>query len=483
MAGVLFLSLAHMTVNIGFLAWLAYTPFLIYLHRATGRWRKVHVLLALMVGWSLVVAKIITPPLIYPFIFMYSVPIALIHFPAFLIWDRFNDFKWGFLLFPAVLTSLEWVQYTFTPLASWGVAAYSQSEYLAVIQSISLFGMPGLSFLIYWVNVAITDLFILETGKIRPIWLPLTILTIIVGFGEIRINFSNAVGKDVIKVATIGTDAVSSGLPLPKKAELESVNQKLFERTSNAASADAKIIVWNEGATFIYPEDEEKWKHALQKLSEDNAIFLFASYIIPTSEDPLKYDNKYLLLGEDGNILYEYHKHQPVPGEPAIKGKEVIKTFQIQGAQVGGAICYDYDFPYLAAKFKKAGADIMAIPSSDWRGIDPIHTEMAAYRAIEQGHSVIRSTRFGLSAAITPYGEMVTRMSSFDNNDKIMLATVPKKGITTLYSLIKDFFIYLNIGFIVLMVGMGVFRPETLKKRSTPTRQQQADANALLVKT
>jgi hypothetical protein len=99
--GVLFLALAHMTINIGFLGWLAYAPFLIYLRRTTGGWRRVHVLLALIVGWSLVVAKIITPPLIYPFIFMYSVPIALIHFPAFLIWDRFKDHKWGIFTFPS----------------------------------------------------------------------------------------------------------------------------------------------------------------------------------------------------------------------------------------------------------------------------------------------------------------------------------------------------------------------------------------------
>ena len=74
---------------------------------------------------------------------------------------------------------------------------------------------------------------------------------------------------------------------------------------------------------------------------------------------------------------------------------------------------------------------------------------MAAFRAIEQGHSVIRSTRFGLSAAITPYGEMVAQMSSFDKNDKIMIAELPVKGVTTVYSVIGDTFIYLCTGFVL----------------------------------
>jgi apolipoprotein N-acyltransferase len=458
LSGVILLALAHMTHNIGFLAWFAYTPFLIYLYRTDSRWKRFYVLVALIAGWSLVVAKIISPPLIYGFVFMYSIPIALVHFPAFLLWDRFKQHRWAYLLFPATLTVLEWVQYTFTPLASWGVAAYSQSEYLATIQSLSLFGMPGLSFLIYWVNVALADAFVRETKLLKPLRLPIALLILIVGFGEMRLNLANASGKDVLNVAAIGTDSKASGLPFPVGNELKQINDQLFERTKNAAAAGARIVVWNEGATFILPVEEPGWKQSLQQLAKESEVFLFASYIKPTSTDPLRYDNKYIFVNDNGMTLYEYHKHEPVPGEPAVKGKETIKTFLIADARVGGAICYDYDFPYLAAMFGNAQADIMALPSSDWRGIDPVHTEMAAFRAIEQGHSIIRSTRFGLSAAINPYGEMVAKMSSFDDNNKIMLATLPKKGITTLYSVLGDLFVYLLVAFVLVFVSLKIFK-------------------------
>jgi apolipoprotein N-acyltransferase len=115
---------------------------------------------------------------------------------------------------------------------------------------------------------------------------------------------------------------------------------------------------------------------------------------------------------------------------------------------LGGAICYDYDFPYLAKEYGNIKADLVALPSSDWRGIDPLHTRMAAYRAIEQGHSILRSTRFGLSAAINPYGEMLSQMSSFDNNNKMMISQLPVKGIRTIYSIIGDILVYLCIAFI-----------------------------------
>ena len=77
---------------------------------------------------------------------------------------------------------------------------------------------------------------------------------------------------------------------------------------------------------------------------------------------------------------------------------------------------------------------------------------MAAFRAIEQGHSIIRSTRFGLSAIISPYGEMISQSSSFDDNDKIMLANIQAKGINTLFSLIGNLFIYLCFGFLMLFI-------------------------------
>ena len=178
-------------------------------------------------------------------------------------------------------------------------------------------------------------------------------------------------------------------------------------------------------------------------------ITLVAAYVVPISITPLKYENKYLYINSTGAIDYTYHKHQPVPGEPTSKGKEPLQVFDIRGTKVSGVICYDYDFPYLAREIGQLKADIVAIPSSDWKGIDPLHSQMAAFRAIEQGHSIVRSTRFGLSAAITPYGEMVAQMSSFDKNDKIMIAELPVKGVTTVYSVIGDAFIYLCMGFVL----------------------------------
>jgi apolipoprotein N-acyltransferase len=118
-------------------------------------------------------------------------------------------------------------------------------------------------------------------------------------------------------------------------------------------------------------------------------------------------------------------KHHPVPGEPILVGHDPQTAIDTAFGRLSGALCYDYDYPAIAAEHGRLGADIVALPSSDWRGIDPIHTEMATMRAIEQGLSIVRSTRFGLSAGIDPHGVMRARRSSFETQGRILWIDSP----------------------------------------------------------
>lgn len=466
--GIVTISASHMSFSIDLIGWIASVPFLIYLSITKGWKSRLLFVLALIVAWSFVVLKIITPPIPYVMIFLFSVPISLFHLPAYLIWSKFKNHKWSVLIFPAILTIMEWIQYTYTPFASWGVSAYTQSHSINILQTVSLFGMAGLSFLIYWFNISITEIIINKKATYFTCQIPLAVFTILIVFGAIRFDLSKSNANNTITVAAVGTDSEVSGLPLPTKENNEKIKEGLFNRTRLAAIGGAKLIVWNEAAIFILPKEESAWSDSLSSLASKLKISLVASYVMPVSESPLKYENKYLFISPDGAIAYSYHKHQPVPGEPSIKGGEPLKVMDVAGSRIGGAICYDYDFPYLAKGFGKLNADIVAVPSSDWRGIDPLHTRMAAFRAVEQGHSILRSTRFGLSAAITPYGEMVSQMSSFDSNNKIMITHLPTKGIRTVYSIIGDSFIYICFGLLTI-IFVNIYQ---LRKQNNKVQDQ-----------
>lgn len=453
--GVVLMAGTHMTFNIEFLAWFSAVPFLIYLDRTRGFKSRLFFALAMILAWSICVFKIATDPLPLAMIPMFSVPIALINLPGYLLWAKFRKQAWSVFLFPAVMVVMEWVQYTLTPLGSWGAAAISQADHIVLIQSVSLLGMAGLGFVIYLVNSMLAELIISGKAYAKKM-IPLAILLAgILAFGSLRLDIYKSVARDQVKVAAVGTDSDVSGLSMPS-TEVRKANQAgLVERTKKAASADAKLVVWNEAATVVFPEEEEVWMQKLSLLAREQNITLVAGYVVLISESPFRYENKYKTFLPDGSLAYTYNKHVPVPGEPAVKGTELIETVNMEGLRLGGAICYDYDFPYIAKAFGREDADIVALPSSDWRGIDPVHTKMAALRAVEQGHSVLRSTRFGLSAAINPIGEFNAQMSSFNTNDKIMMAHLPVSKNFTLYSLIGDLFVYLCLAFI-LFFGIRV---------------------------
>ncbi len=450
--GILTIVASHVSYSIDIAAWISSVPFLLYLSRTKGTKSRLLFVLALFTAWTLATAKIITEPIPFAMVFLFSFPLTLIHLPAYLVWDKFKDRKYAMFLFPTVFVIMEWLQYTFMPFASWGVAANTQSHNIVLLQSLSLFGMAGLSFVIYWINTSVFELLKTRKPTLFNSWLPFGFLIWLLAYGSLRIDFGKATSKDTIIVATVGTDSDISGFPFANEETNSKYKQTLLSRTKTAAQNGAKLISWNEAAIFIQKTEEKQWKDTLRLLAKNLKVSLIASYVVPLSTEPLKLENKFLSINSTGEIEYQYLKHQPVPGEPSIKGNEPFKIMTDNGLNIGGAICYDFDYPYIAKAFGKLNANIVAIPSSDWRGIDPLHTRMAAFRAIEQGNSLLRSTRFGLSAAINPYGEMTAQQSSFDRHNKIMIAELPTKRIPTLYSIIGDSFVYACFGFLFLLL-------------------------------
>lgn len=463
--GFLTMMASHFTFNIDVLAWVAMVPFLIYLNLTRGWKSRVLFSITLLITWSVIISKIITDPVPAYVIPLYAIPITLFQLPGYLFYGAFKNSKWSIVIFPAAMIVCEWIQYRFTPFGSWGVAAYTQANSISILQSLSLFGLAGLSFLLYWTNASIAEAFVHKKWKQYLMFPSLAILAIL-AYGSIRYDLSKSRGHESVTVAAVGTDSNISGLPLPSQESNEEVIRGIFNRTIIAANAGAKMVVWNEAAFYLKQDDEKQWLDSISLLSKRHNVMIIAAYVVPVSESPFRYENKFQFFNPDGSIEFEYYKHEPVAGEPAVKGTGPQLVQKVGESNIGGAICYDYDFPYLARGNKNAGADIVALPSSDWRGIDPLHTKMAAFRAIEQGHSILRSTRFGLSAAITPYGEMTSKMSSFDKNEKIMMAQLPAKGILTLYALTGDIMVYISVAFLLILPILNASKRRK-QKRST----------------
>ena len=111
------------------------------------------------------------------------------------------------------------------------------------------------------------------------------------------------------------------------------------------------------------------------------------------------------------------------------------------------------DFTSLIHQAGRKKADIMLVPAWDWKAIDPLHTIMATFRAIENGFSLVRQTGEGLSIAVNPIGKTLSSMDYFTAKNQEMTVQVPTKRIFTVYSCIGDLFAWLCIaGFVYFIL-------------------------------
>ena len=125
-------------------------------------------------------------------------------------------------------------------------------------------------------------------------------------------------------------------------------------------------------------------------------------------------------------------------------------------------ICWDGDYPAIIRQAGRNGTGLMLIPSSDGITYGTVHTHMAVFRAIENGMSLVRQTEWGLSMAVDPYGRVLAQTDFFGATDRTLVAQVPVKHVTTIYSLFGRYLEWLApIGLLLLVVRALTARRET----------------------
>lgn len=460
LSGAALLYLSHLRWPAHALAWVAPLPWLAVLRarhaaslapgasredsppRPVRSLRFYLLLTALSVAvWSAATYKIVTAPMPGALALAFGAPFGLIQVLPYLLWDRWiarGKEGVAVLAFGATAAVLDWAPGALTPLGVWSAVANTQVDNLPFLQIVSVTGLVGPAFLMATTAAALESGWARRavTGAFRGALACGIAVLAVHAWGAYRL--SSQVEGPMVRVAAVGTDATFQGLPLPDPEELTRIEDGLFTRTAEAARSGAKLVVWTEGATLVTPDREPALRARLQRAARESAVDLVASFIVPVDLAPLRYENKALWVSPAGDVVQEYLKHEPVPGEPAVRGTSPFTAIDSSVGRAALAICYDYDFPYIGLAHARLGVDLVALPSSDWAGIDPLHTQMAAIRAIEGGYSIVRSTRFGLSAGIDWKGRLRAWQSAHESSDRVLLASLPAKRAPTIYSALGD---------------------------------------------
>ena len=396
-----------------------------------------------------------------------------------LVARRLGGFR-ATLVLPCAWVAMEYLVATLTPYGSWGSAAYSQHEQLALLQLVSVTGLYGVSFLIAWFASVCNWAWERDWSwpRVRRGALAFgAVVAAALTFGGVRLSLFPPQG-DTVRIASLTradidlfdsrdvqqralTDSLTADETEDLRGRAEAINVDLLDRSRRETRAGAKIVLWGEANAFVLKADEPSLLERSSELALDEGIYLGVAAGVwdPTSPKPL--ENKLVLIDVRGEVAYESLKAIPVPGpEAAMSATDEgrIQSADTPFGRIGGVICFDMDFPGLLRQAGDLDVDIMLVPSNDWRGIDPWHSHMARFRAIEQGFNLVRHTSGGLSLSADYQGRVLSSMDHYTTDDRVLVSHVPIQGVATLYSLVGDVFAWLAIVTLALSVVVALKR-------------------------
>jgi apolipoprotein N-acyltransferase len=390
------------------------------------------------------------------------------------------------LVFPLAVTAMDFLGMTINPIGSWGAQAYTQYGNLALMQLLSVTGMSGVVFLVYWfgpvVNWAWERSF--DWPEIRRgLALFAGVMLLVMAYGSARLVFSQPVAGTVriASLTAVDMDETSPELEQAYQSGREAfrrmtadIQDRYFEGTIREARAGAKIVLWPEGAGVGLEEDEAALIAHGKEVAAQEGIYL-AMPLFTVYEEPNRLsENKLIVVDPAGDIVLEHLKYGANFIGGTLPGDGVLRTVETPFGTLSGIICWDTDFPVTVRQAGRNGTDILLSPANEFREIDPMHAQMAVFRAIENGVSVVRQADNGLSVVTDPYGRILAAVDHFTASERVMVAQVPTKGVFTVYSVIGDLFGWLAVvGFVVIVVW-GVIQWRKARRAESAQSEGQA---------
>lgn len=393
--------------------------------------------------------------------------------------DRLAAARFGWpgatLVFPLAFVAAEFLQSRLTPAATWGSIAYTQYGFLPLMQVAAVAGIWGITFLIAWcastAELAWSRGFDWSVVATPVVGCALVLGAVVIG-GTIRIALAPT-DRPSIRVAAvnrpldlfvpgemtrIAADRMAPDERERLAAKLTRLHDWFLNESRREAAAGARLVAWPETNLLIFAQDEPAFLVRAQELAREEHVYLAMGMGTVHLGEPLPMENKIVVIDPAGTIIISYRKSHPVQGwEAGImrRGDGRLPVVATPEARIAAAICFDADFPEFIRQAGAATADLLIVPANEWKAIKVVHAQMAAFRAIENGVTLIRPAASGLATAVDPWGRRLGVADYFAAGDRTMVAQVPRGGIRTIYARIGDLFAWLCVAGLVVLLGVA----------------------------
>lgn len=314
-----------------------------------------------------------------------------------------------------------------------------------------MFGISGICFLNAWLASAVTQELSSQQRQLLPAQQPqhssayfLATLVVLLAWGGGRSHADTWWQRnydDVLKPVLVASCVVRQDLQFGTAAY-----DDLWQLTRSRVHAHDDIILWSEEAVDVTSPVEEQ-----QLLTTAQSLLAGAEKTYLGLAYEKLYDehlNNFILVAPGGNIAWNYTKRHPVPlveSDIARGTQGVLPTIDTPFGRLGGAVCYDFDFPDFIHQAGRQRVDILLQPSWTWGPTGEHHWKSNAVRAVENGATMIRCSSGGVSGVVSPYYDFLQQYFT-GANDFVTFKFPQRQGLNTVYSIMGVAFDWLCLG-------------------------------------
>jgi apolipoprotein N-acyltransferase len=361
------------------------------------------------------------------------------------------------LAFPVYFTAFEYLLFVLSRDGTAASIAYTQSNYLPVIQIASVTGILGISFLISFFPSAIALSWYFRKN-LKMVFILTGLLIIIFSdlfiYGWIRLKKPETGKSILIGMATIDEKAYKGVYQHEPGKEMQLTDLYLKE-ISGLADRGAKVILLPEKAVVVNDSTIDSVLNMFKQLAVNRKIQII---IGGTRNQEGYYLNNAWYVSDQGNILADYQKVNLFEGEvlDGCKPGNKIAVFSQDSIHIGVAICKDMDFQQFILGYSKKSPAIMYVPAWDFVTDGWMHARMAILRSVEGGFSLARNARDGRLTMNDWRGKVLYEASSESGNATSLTGKLSVEPHPTVYARAGDWFgtvnVFAALGFIVFMI-------------------------------
>ncbi len=491
--------------NLSFFSWISLIPIILIISKKNP---KQSFLLGLISGFSfyaVLLYWIPDVPIHYgnlSLAFSILIYILLILFLA-LFWAFFSltyskihqSFpKFVLFLAPFIWVSFEYIlTHIFTGFP-WGLIGYSQYKNIYLIQTASITGVYGISFILLLFQSSF--IFSVNFKKKAPFFSVLTLVLIIHLWGYAIIKPIHSTDNSLKASVIQGNVPSETNWNEESPQEIYDLFDQHLELSFQAYLQGCRLIVWPELSVplcfschyGIYEEFKDKLFQFVQKTE---CTFLLGTYESTKTKKGIQYYNTALCLSPNLSTSQYYKMHLVPFGEytPYKKIFSFISKFthaigeltpgekyslhEFEGIKFGSPICYEIIFPNLVRRFVKIGGNFLVTITNDgWYGKSSApyqHFSIAVFRAVENRRFLLRAATTGISGIVDPYGRILSQ-SKLDTKTFLLGNITPSQALT-LYTKHGDVLPLASLTLSILFLILTILKRKNERKKSYQQRK------------